>query len=55
MKDPISMILLLFGYEFNKRNTLLYNHIHDVTNESWIGSLQRKNQLAKYTYNLYTY
>jgi len=54
MRDPISLILKWLCYEFNKRNTLLYMHMQDVTHENWLGTLTRKNQLDKYKYNLYT-
>jgi hypothetical protein len=55
MKDPITFILNLFGYKLNKKDSLLYMHIMDVTHENWLGTLTRKNQLDKYKYNLYTY
>lgn len=51
----ITAILKWLGYEINKKNTMLYMHMHDVTHETWIGTLNRKNQLDKYKYNIYTY
>jgi len=54
MNNPITLLLNWLGYEVNKKPSLILMHMLDVTHENWIGTLQRKNQLDKYKYNLYT-
>jgi hypothetical protein len=35
MKDPITLLLRLFGYEYNNKPSLLKMHMADVTHESY--------------------
>jgi hypothetical protein len=53
VKDPFRFILNVFGYDYNNKPSLLRDYIQDVTHENWLHSLQRKNQVEKYEYNLY--
>jgi hypothetical protein len=53
MKDPITLILNLLGYEYRKPSLLLM-YMNDVTHEPWIGSLQRQNRTYEVEYKLYS-
>jgi hypothetical protein len=54
MKDPITLLLRLFGYEVNRKPSLLKMYMHDVTHESFLGTLQRQNRTHEYQYRLYS-
>jgi hypothetical protein len=45
-------LLKLLGYEV-RQPSLLLMHMVDVTHESWMGTLKRKNQLDKYLVKKY--
>jgi hypothetical protein len=47
MKDPITLILKLLGYEVRKPSLLLM-HMMDVTHEPWLGSLRRHGRFSNY-------
>jgi hypothetical protein len=53
MKDPVTFLLNLFGYEYNKPS-LLKMYMCDVTHGTWMEDLQRKNQVSDYQYRIYT-
>lgn len=42
MKDPITFLLRLFGYEYNPKNSLLFMHMVDVTHESFFQKIMRQ-------------
>jgi hypothetical protein len=54
MKDPITFLLNLLGYEYNPKNSLLFRHMKDTTNGNWHTRLMNNGQINKYKYNLYT-
>ena len=54
MRDPITFILNLLGYEINNKPSLLKMYMHDVTHESYLGTLQRQNRTHEYQYRLYS-
>lgn len=49
MKNPITFILSLFNKEINKKNTLLYMHMMDVTHEGFFQKHLRHGTINKYT------
>jgi hypothetical protein len=53
MKDPITFILNLLGYEYRKPSLLLM-YMHEVTHENWLSSIHRTNRLDEIQYKLYT-
>ena len=55
-KCPIRTILNWFGKDLNSnyKKSLIFNHMMEVTHGSWLEDLQRKNQIDKYKYELYT-
>lgn len=46
--DPITLLLRLFGYEYNPKNSLLFRHMIDVTHGSWLQDLNRTNRINDY-------
>jgi hypothetical protein len=54
MRDPITFILNLFGYEHNPKNSLLFGHMMDVTHGNWHYRMFNNGKIEKYKYNLYS-
>jgi hypothetical protein len=48
MKDPITFVLNLLGYE-KRKPSLLLMHMHDTTHGSWLQDLYRTNRLNNYS------
>jgi hypothetical protein len=53
MRDPITLLLKLFGYEIRKPSLLLMS-ILNCTHESWLATMQRTDRLHGIEYKLYT-
>ena len=53
MKDPITLLLRLFGYEVRKPSLLLMSMVR-FTHSSWLGDLNAQNRIKEVEYNLYT-
>jgi hypothetical protein len=47
MKDPITIILNLLGFEYRKPSLLLM-HMHDVTHENYLQQLKRQGRFYQY-------
>jgi len=54
MKDPIALLLRLFGYEYNPKNSLLFKHMLDTTHGNWHYRMFNNGKIENYNYNLYT-
>jgi hypothetical protein len=50
MKDPITLILRIFGYEYNPnyKNSLLFIHMMDVTHEGFFAKHLRHGTFDNY-------
>lgn len=48
MKDPITLLLRLFGYEYNNKPSLLRMHMVDVTHENYLAQLNRQNRINEF-------
>jgi hypothetical protein len=54
MKDPITLLLRLFGYKYNTRNSLLLNHMMETTHGNWHTRMFNNGGIEKYRYSLYS-
>jgi hypothetical protein len=50
MKDPISFLLSLLGYEYNRsyKNSLIFMHMIDVTHEGYFDKHMRHGTFENY-------
>lgn len=48
MKDPITFLLNLFGYERNPQNSLLLMYMRSVTHENYLQQLKRQGRFNDY-------
>lgn len=48
MKDPITFLINLFGYE-KRKPSLLLMHMCDVTHGTWLEDLHRTNRINNYS------
>lgn len=53
MKDPITLLLRLFGYE-RRKPSLLFMSMWETTNLGWMERMTLNNRIKQYEYNLYT-
>lgn len=47
MKDPITLLLRLLGYE-KRKPSLILMHICDVTHSNWLADRNRQGNLAPF-------
>jgi hypothetical protein len=52
MKDPITLLLRLFGYEIRKPS-LLFMSMWETTNLGWTGRMTLNNKIKQYQYRLH--
>jgi hypothetical protein len=54
MKDPITLLLRLFGKEINPKNSLLFMHMMDVTHGNWHYRMFNNGRIENYKYEIYS-
>jgi len=53
MKDPITFLINLFGYEKRKPSLLLFTML-ETTYAGWVERMTYNGHIEKYKYNLYS-
>jgi hypothetical protein len=54
MKDPITLLLRIFGKEINPKNSPIFAHMMDTTHGNWHYRLFNNGQIENYKYENFT-